>query len=110
MRMLIQDLRRESSVQKADIWKRIADDLEMPTRTRRVVNLSSINRYTKADEVVVVPGKVLGSGALDHKVIIAAFAFSEGAREQVEKVKGTCITIPELVKKNPKGKDVRILG
>ena len=33
--LLIQLLRKEASTQKADLWKRIADDLEKPTRIRR---------------------------------------------------------------------------
>ena len=32
------------------------------------VNISEINRHTSPDEMVLVPGKVLGNGILDHKV------------------------------------------
>jgi large subunit ribosomal protein L18e len=92
------------------MWARIANDLEMPTRKRRVVNLSRLNRFTKADETVIVPGKVLGSGILAHNLTIAAFAFSDGARERITQAKGKCLTIPELLKQNPKGKDIRIMG
>ncbi|MBN1644820.1 50S ribosomal protein L18e [Candidatus Woesearchaeota archaeon] len=110
MKWLIQELRKESSTQKAKIWRRIADDLEKPTRKRRIVNISRINRTTKENETIIIPGKVLGSGALTHGVTIAAFAFSETAKKQIEQAKGKCITIAELLKTNPKGKDVRILG
>ncbi len=110
MRALIMELRKESSTQKAGIWSRVAEDLEAPTRKRRVVNLSRLNRHTKANETVIVPGKVLGSGMLEHGIVIAAFAFSTGAKERIEQAKGKCLTIQELVKQNPKGKDVRIIG
>jgi large subunit ribosomal protein L18e len=110
MKGLIQELRKESSTQKAKIWKRIADDLEKSTRKRRIVNISRLNRATKENETVIVPGKVLGSGALSHSLTIAAFSFSESAKKLVEQAKGKCITINELLKTNPKGKDVRILG
>jgi large subunit ribosomal protein L18e len=109
-RLLIASLRKEGSTQKAGIWSRVAEDLSQPTRKRRVVNLSRLSRFTKANETVVVPGKVLGSGMLEHSLVIAAFAFSEGARERIEQAKGKCITIQELIKQNPKGKDVRIIG
>ncbi len=109
-RTLIANLRKESTTQKAGIWSRIAEDLALPTRKRRVINLSRLNRFTKANETVIVPGKVLGSGNIEHSIVIAAFAFSEGARERIEQVKGKCLTIPELLKQNPKGKDVRIIG
>jgi large subunit ribosomal protein L18e len=107
---LIAQLRKESASQKAGLWTRIAEDLELPTRKRRVVNLSRLNRFTKANETVIVPGKVLGSGLLEHSIVVAAFAFSDGAKERIEQAKGKCITIIELLKQNPKGKDVRIIG
>ena len=108
--MLIQELRKESTIHKAAIWDRIADDLELPTRQRRIINVSKINRYTKANETIIVPGKVLGSGVVNHNVHVAAWAFSESAKKRIEQAKGKCVTINELIKSNPKGKDVRILG
>ena len=108
--LLIQLLRKESSTQKADLWKRIADDLEKPTRQRREVNLSRISRFTKPQETIIVPGKVLGSGALAHSITIAAFAFSGSSQQKITEAKGKLLTIQELVKQNPKGKNVRILG
>ncbi|MBI4918583.1 50S ribosomal protein L18e [archaeon] len=109
LQMLIQELKKESNSSKADIWKRVASDLERSTRDRRVVNLSRINRYTKANETIVVPGKVLGSGELNHGVTVAALSFSESAKNLIAQ-KGKCLTIQELLKSNPKGKDVRVIG
>lgn len=109
-RELIMSLRKESASQKAGLWSRIAEDLELPTRKRRIVNLSRLSRFTKANETVIVPGKVLGSGVLEHGLVIAALSFSDGAKERIEQAKGKCITIQELLKQNPKGKDVRIIG
>jgi large subunit ribosomal protein L18e len=107
---LVSDLKRQSYAEDAKIWKRIASDLERVTRKRMVVNLSRLNRFTKENDVIVVPGKVLGSGDIGHSLVIAAFAFSENAKQQIEKAKGKCMTIEELAKQNPKGKDVRIIG
>lgn len=108
--MLAQELRKESSTQKADIWKRIADEIEKPTRQRREVNLSKINRFTKPQETIIVPGKVLGSGMLAHSITIAALNFSEQSKQKIQEAKGKILTITELLKQNPKGKNVRILG
>ena len=110
MKLLIQQLRKESTTQKADIWDRIADELEKPTRQRRTVNLSRINRFTKAQETIIVPGKVLGTGNLNHSITIAAYAFSGSSQQKITEAKGKTVTIPELLKQNPKGKDVRIIG
>ncbi|MFH1511032.1 MAG: 50S ribosomal protein L18e [Candidatus Woesearchaeota archaeon] len=110
LQALIAELRKLSYKEKADIWKRVAVDLAKPARQRRAINLSRINRYSSKDETVVVPGKVLASGVLDHPVSIAAFSFSGAARETIAKSKGAAITIAELLKQNPKGKNVRIIG
>jgi large subunit ribosomal protein L18e len=107
---LIEVLTSTSSKEGVSIWKRVASDLAGSSTKRRVVNLSRINRYAKKDELVVVPGKVLASGELSQPVQIAAYAFSESAREKIEKANGTIMTIHQLLEKNPKGKEVRILG
>jgi large subunit ribosomal protein L18e len=107
---LVQELKRTSHTEESALWKRIAGDLEKSRKNKRVVNLSRINRYTQADETVIVPGKVLGAGSLDHKVHVAAFSFSRTAKETIVKQKGSALSIPELIKQNPKGKNVRIIG
>jgi len=107
---LIQSLRKESTTSQAPLWDRVAEDLEKPTRQRRVVNISRIARFTKPNETIVVPGKVLGSGALSHSVVVAALSFSDGAKERIEQAKGKAITIEQLLKQKPKAKDLKLLG
>jgi len=107
---LINELKKESSTHKNKIWKRIAQELEKPTRKRRVINIARINRTTKENETILVPGKVLGSGILNHSLTIAAYAFSQSAKKQIQQAKGKTVTIQELLKNNPKGKDIRIIG
>ncbi|MFH0979114.1 MAG: 50S ribosomal protein L18e [Candidatus Woesearchaeota archaeon] len=110
LQKLIIDLRRISHKENSDIWTRIASDLQKSTRSRRVVNLSRINRYSSDNDTVIVPGKVLSSGSLSHKVHVAAFSFSAAARESILSSKGSALSIQELIKQNPKGKNVRIIG
>ena len=106
---LIQELRKKAQEQGANIWKRVADDLEKPARQKRIVNLYKINKYTKENETVIIPGKVLAVGDLDHNVTIAAFKFSGAALDKINKV-GKAIPINELIQEDPKGKRIRILG
>ncbi|MFT4261119.1 MAG: 50S ribosomal protein L18e [Candidatus Woesearchaeota archaeon] len=106
---LIADLKKASIDNKVNVWKRIAEDLEKPTRKRRIVNVYKLSKYSKENDVIVVPGKVLGMGELDHKVQVAAFVFSDEALKKINS-KGKALTIQELVKTNPKGKNVKILG
>ena len=99
------DLKEAAKKNKANIWKVIADELNKPTRQRREVNIMGINKHTKPNETIIVPGKVLGAGEMDHKVKVAAWQFSESARKKVN-----ALSIYDLIKENPKGKDVRIIG
>ncbi len=107
---LRQVLRKKSRENQAKIWGDLARRLCASRRRRTSVNVSCINRYAKQRETVVVPGKVLGAGKIDHSVRVAAFAFSDQARFKILKAKGKCLSIPDLVKKNPKGTGVKIIG
>ncbi len=106
---LVRSLKRLSIEKECKLWKRIASDLEKPSRSRRLVNVYKLDKYAKDGEVVLVPGKVCGEGELSKKITVAAFQFSESAREKIAK-SGKVMTIPELMKENPQGKKVRILG
>ena len=110
MRELISELKKKSIVDSSPFWKRLAVDLERPARNQRVVNLSRLNRYTKENETVVVPGKVLASGEIGHKLTIAAFSFSTGAVEKLKRQNCEMLLIGDLMKKNPKTSDIRIIG
>ncbi len=106
---LISVLRKTSKEQDAPIWFDVADYLAKTRRQRVAVNLSNINRNTEKADVVVVPGKILASGALDHPVTVASFEASDAAKAKLEASKGKYITIQELLEKNPKGSKVKII-
>ncbi len=110
LRKTIRLLYKASREHRAPIWRAIAEELEKPRRRRRVVNISRINRYTKEGDVVVVPGKVLGAGTLDHPVTVAAISFSKTALEKIKAVGGKAIHILDLVQMNPRGSNVKIIG
>lgn len=106
---LINRLRIEGYKNEVPLWVDISKRLAKSTRQRVEVNLSRINRYTIEGDTVLVPGKVLGAGDLDHAVTVSAFAFSQTARERINAA-GRALTIEELLKENPKGTGVKILG
>ncbi len=107
---LIRFLKKQSRENKANIWRDIAEELSKPRRKGIAVNLSRLNRHTQKNETIVVPGKVLGAGKIDHAITVAAFAFSETAKEKIKAAKGRCLSLLELAKKNPKGSNVKIIG
>ncbi len=107
---LITGLKNQSREKGVALWRDIALRLESPRRNYPEVNLSRINRYTKEKDLILVPGKVLGSGELEHKLTVAALSFSGSARSKIVGAGGACLTIAELMKENPQGAGVRIMG
>lgn len=110
LRKTIRELRKAANNYNAPIWDTIADLLEKPRRQRIAVNISRINRFTSNGEIVVVPGKVLGAGRLDHPVTIAAIGFSLKALEKIKSAGGRAIHILDLINENPRGSNVKIIG
>lgn len=109
LQKLIVELKKLSTKEKAPIWKRVASDLSKPARNRRTVNLSKIQKLAKDNETLLVAGKVLSAGDLTKKINLAAWQFSDKAIGKVNKA-GKAMSIQDLMKSNPKGKRVRILG
>jgi large subunit ribosomal protein L18e len=107
---LIIELKKASIQNDAPVWKRIATILEGSTQRRPVVNLSKIEKYARDEEIILVPGKVLSMGILTKKITIAAHTFSHSAVEKIKASGSKAITLHELLKKNPDGSKVRILG
>jgi|SRR3989338_2341514 len=96
--------------QQALLWKRAAYELARATRKKREVNLSELQRYSKDGETILALGKVLAAGSLKNKLTVAAWNFSAKAAAAIKSAGGSTTTISELIKKNPKGTGVKILG
>jgi large subunit ribosomal protein L18e len=107
---LIRSLRKKSRENQVAIWRYIADRVSASRRRRIAVNVSRLNRHTKEGETVAVPGKVLGAGIVDHPINVAAFAFSDQALSKILKAKGKCLSIKDLMEKNPTGTNVKVIG
>jgi large subunit ribosomal protein L18e len=107
---VINFLKKQYREKDAEIWSDIAERLAKPRQRGVVVNLSRLNRFTRRSETVVVAGKVLATGRLSHPVTVAAFAFSARAREKIVAARGKCLSFFDLIKKNPKGSNVKIIG
>ncbi len=107
---LIDVLLSEAAKNDAAIWKDVAERLAKPRQLYAEVNVSKIDRYAKAGEYVVVPGKVLGGGRISKPVKVAALSFSETAKRKITEAGGECMRIEELLKKNPSGSGVRIMA
>ena len=103
-------MKRLAIEKEIKLFKRLATELEKSTRNRRVVNLSRISRYTQENDVIVVPGKVLGTGLLNHSLTIYAYKYSDGALEKINNAKARANKINDLIKEEIKGKKIKIIG
>ncbi|KXS40150.1 50S ribosomal protein L18e [Methanolobus zinderi] len=106
---LIENLKQVSRDNDVLIWKDVASRLEKPRQNYAEVNLSKINRYANENETVLIPGKVLGSGAIAKAANVVALGFSATAREKITDLGGKCLTIEQILEENPKGSGIRIL-
>lgn len=106
----ISSLRNAYREKQSPIWKSIEKKFKRTRSRYSEVNIDKLDNITKEGDVVIVPGKVLGSGILQHKITISAFAISIPAMKKIVDSGGKVITINELVEQYPDGKGVRIIG
>ncbi|UCG00575.1 MAG: 50S ribosomal protein L18e [Candidatus Heimdallarchaeota archaeon] len=106
---LIRFLKGAAAENKAKIWAILASEMSKARRRRITVNLSRLNRISSPGDILLIPGKVLGTGSVNHQLDIAAESFSEAAQKKISNAGGKCLTIEELVERDPKGSQVRII-
>src|SRR5574341_2542895 len=103
-------LRSAAKKTKAPIWKDLERRVAGPRSNKSEVNLGTLAQVTKANEIVMVPGKILGTGNIGHKLTVCAFSISESAARKIGQEGGKVIALEDLIKKHPEGKGVRIIG
>jgi large subunit ribosomal protein L18e len=107
---LIGDLKAQTRSNGAPLWRDVALRLEKSRSNWAEPNLSRLSRHAADEDVILVPGKLLGSGDVEGKHTVAAYSFSTSARAKIEAAGGKVVSIRDLMNKNPEGKGVYILG
>jgi large subunit ribosomal protein L18e len=103
-------LRRSFKKTKADIWRALEKEIGGSRSNRREINIRRLSQISKPEEILVVPGKILGAGNLGHKLTVCAFSISENAVRKIITAGGKVITFEDLLSTYPEGKGVRIIG
>jgi len=103
-------LRNALKKNRVPIWKAVIKELSRSRSNRKEVNIGQLAHVTKDKEVVIVPGKILGSGEISHRLTIWCFTISEAAARKILDAGGKILPLDSLVKKYPDGKGVRIIG
>jgi large subunit ribosomal protein L18e len=107
---IVKELKQASAKNKAPIWSKLAQLAQKPNIARRIVNVGRLNDVTKDNEIIVVPGKVLGTGNISHKITLYSFSISTAAAKKITGAGGKIIGHSEMISKFPTGKGVRIIG
>lgn len=103
-------LRRAFKKKRVQLWKDLEHRLLSPRSNKSEINISKLANITIDGQTIVVPGKVLGSGSIDHKLVVCAFSISQGAAKKIIDSGGRIITISELTESYSDGNGVRIIG
>ena len=103
-RKLIRDLWKT----KRRIWKKISKKMSGSRQNQVEANLYRINKKTKPNDIIVVPGKVLALGELGHKITIACYNYSKSAKKKIEASGSKLLSIEELLEQNPTGSGVKV--
>ena len=107
---MVKELKSASIKNKAPIWSKLAEQALKPGIAQRLVNVTKIDRVTSDNDVIVIPGKVLGTGNISHKVTLCSFSISTAAAKKIKDAGGKIITYSDLISKFPTGKGVKIIG
>ena len=107
---MARELKKASVSNDAPIWAKLAEYATKPSVARRDVNLGRIGQLTREDDTVAFPGKVLGTGDIPHKITLFSFSVSKSAAQKVVDRGGRLISHQELVRENPPGRGIVLLG
>jgi large subunit ribosomal protein L18e len=110
VRGILNILEKEYRKTKNPFLGRIIKELSKPTRKRRDINLSKINRFTEEGDNVFALGKVLSSGELKHKINIIAFKYSATAVAKLKASKSTIKLLADWARKPVAPEKVKIIG
>ena len=107
---LVKALKSASKENEATIWSKIAKNALNPNSSQRTINLIKIQELTDDGGAVIIPGKILGTGKLSHKVLVSSFSISSSAAKKIKESGGEILQFSDMIKKFPTGKGVKIIG
>jgi large subunit ribosomal protein L18e len=111
LRRTLIELRRAAKTHQAPVWEAVARELARPRHQTMPLNVGQLQRLAQGGaKAFVVPGKLLAQGRVTQPITVAAFHYSEVAREKIQGAGGTTLSILDLIKTHPDGSGVRLLA
>ncbi len=83
---------------RRQIWKKVNEEVGRKGKLE-VMNVSKIEKIAPDGSAIIFVGKILGSGKISKKISVGAMAFSESAREKINKSGGEALLLTDFVKK-----------
>ncbi len=90
-------------------WRSVEKLLSRSRSRMAEVNVGKIARLTGQGDRVVVPGKVLGKGEINHSVTVAALSFSSAALTKLRSAGCTVMRLDEFARFEQEGSGVKII-
>lgn len=103
-------LGKEFKEKNKPFWSNIIELISRSSSRRPVVNVGKISQLTKENDVVLIPGKILGDGLVDHPITVGALFMSKSAGKKIATAGGSVLSLVEFVEKYPDGTGVMIIG
>lgn len=110
VREVVKKIRAVSKAGNKSFWSSVEEMILSPRSRRPEVNVGKVSKLTKANDVVLVPGKLLGDGLIDHPVTVGALFASKSAVKKVVEAGGTYLPMTEFIDRFPEGSNVKVLG
>ena len=106
----ILELKEASRKNEAPLWRSIANRLEGSSRNWPSVNVSKLEYNINKNGKAIIPGKLMGTGIVTKKMTVAAYSFTDSAKEKIQSAGGKCLTYNEMIKAAPKGTNMTVIG
>jgi large subunit ribosomal protein L18e len=90
-------------------WNPLAKKLSGSTQAHTSINLDELDEKLKDGDKAIIAGKVLSKGELTKKVTLSALAYSEAAKEKLDKAKIPLNDLEDEINKNKEAKGVIFL-
>ena len=107
---MARELKKAAIKNDAPLWSKLSQYALKPSVARKSINLYKINQLTKENDVVIFPGKVLGTGNMLHKITLYSFSISDSAASKIIQSGGKLASHTDIIKDKPTGKGVVLLG
>jgi large subunit ribosomal protein L18e len=109
IRETVESLLEISRENNSSLWRDVAKRLSETRQNYADLNVGKISKLSKDGDIIVVPGKILGSGYMEKKVKLAALEVSDKAMKKIKDSGSEFIQLIELAKQMPQATNIKIM-